>query len=134
MHTFFTLFCVFCQLHTGRLLPNAWPSEEMIRSSTYLQNAIAKPVYYYAYILLAISPIHILGLLIASASICRIIFEIVKTKKVVREYTYLVFILWPAAFIAGLTLLGFKGAGYQSRFLLPIIPATSILCAVQIVT
>ena len=41
-----------------------------------------------------------------------------------------IFALWPFSFLLGLTALGVLGAGFQSRFLLPIVPATSILTAV----
>jgi hypothetical protein len=36
---------------------------------------------------------------------------------------------WPFTFLIGLTVLGSVGAGFQSRFLLPIFPATAVLTA-----
>lgn len=42
----------------------------------------------------------------------------------------LVLSLWPLGFLAGLTLLGSLGSGFQSRFLLPMLPGTCILAAV----
>ena len=43
-----------------------------------------------------------------------------------------VFSLWPLSFLVGLTLLGVMGAGFQSRFLLPLLPATAILGSVTV--
>lgn len=43
-----------------------------------------------------------------------------------------VFSLWPLCTLLGLTFIGYKGAGYQSRFLAPILPSLSILVAVCI--
>lgn len=34
---------------------------------------------------------------------------------------------WPLAFFAGFTILGVAGAGFQSRFILPALPATAIM-------
>eukprot|EP01036_Dinobryon_divergens_P034784 gene34784-44988_t len=42
-----------------------------------------------------------------------------------------VFSLWPLSFLVGLTLLGVMGAGFQSRFLLPLLPATAILAVLH---
>ena len=43
-----------------------------------------------------------------------------------------VFSLWPLSFLVGLTLLGAMGAGFQSRFLLPLLPATAVLGSVTV--
>ena len=43
-----------------------------------------------------------------------------------------VFSLWPLSFLVGLTLLGSAGAGFQARFLLPILPATAILSSATV--
>ena len=40
---------------------------------------------------------------------------------------------WPLCFLAGLTLIGGLGGGFQSRFLLPILPVTCILACLDIV-
>lgn len=37
------------------------------------------------------------------------------------------FLLWPLSFLVGLTIVGAKGAGFQSRFLLPFLPASAVL-------
>ena len=38
--------------------------------------------------------------------------------------------LWPVVILVGMTVLGSVGAGFQTRFLLPILPATAILAGV----
>jgi hypothetical protein len=38
-----------------------------------------------------------------------------------------VLVTWPLSFLAGLTAVGIAGGGFQTRFLLPILPATSVL-------
>jgi hypothetical protein len=40
--------------------------------------------------------------------------------------------LWPVSFVVGFTLIGFLGAGYQSRFILPAMPAISILLGLAV--
>ena len=40
--------------------------------------------------------------------------------------------LWPLAYLGGLTFIGYMGAGYQNRFLAPILPATAILAGLAI--
>lgn len=40
--------------------------------------------------------------------------------------------LWPICFCTALSFIGCMGAGYQSRFLLPLLPATSILASFAI--
>jgi len=47
--------------------------------------------------------------------------------------TILVFALWPVGFLAGLTFLGSLGSGFQSRFLMPMLPGSAILSAVCVV-
>ena len=37
--------------------------------------------------------------------------------------------VWPLSFLLGLTVLGAAGAGFQSRFLIPALPATAVLTA-----
>jgi hypothetical protein len=51
----------------------------------------------------------------------------------VDENATTVLSVWPLAFLGGFTILGWLGAGYQTRFILPIIPATSILTSVALV-
>lgn len=41
--------------------------------------------------------------------------------------TLLLFSLWPVGFLVGLTLLGSAGSGFQSRFLMPMLPGSAIL-------
>lgn len=44
------------------MMPNAWPSQEMVQRSLFLQAALAKPWYTYFTVLLRFSPVHIIGL------------------------------------------------------------------------
>ena len=44
----------------------------------------------------------------------------------------LVLSIWPLTFLIGLSILGRLGAGYQTRFILPILPATSVLASILI--
>lgn len=102
-------------------MPNAWPSSSMIASSQYLQIAIAKPFYYYIMVLATISPIQVLGLLQSLLQL-----------RPSASPLFIILLLWPVSFLFGLTLVGLRGGGYQTRFLLPILPATSILAAIGI--
>mmetsp|Transcript_23319 Transcript_23319/g.40353 ORF Transcript_23319/g.40353 Transcript_23319/m.40353 type:complete len:156 (-) Transcript_23319:8-475(-) len=43
--------------------------------------------------------------------------------------TLLLFSLWPIGFLVGLTVLGSAGSGFQSRFLMPMLPGSAILSA-----
>ena len=43
--------------------------------------------------------------------------------------TLLLFSLWPVGFLVGLTVLGSAGSGFQSRFMMPMLPGSAILSA-----
>ena len=48
------------------------------------------------------------------------------------EVRIAIFALWPLGFLVGHTLLGCCGGTYQTRFLLPILPATAVLAAAYV--
>lgn len=113
----------------------------MISKSVYLQEVIARHPFSYVTRLFAINPTHIIGLLFGASFLFLLIHElrvfVLKTPTGACNHRSSnlqlgVFILWPISFLAGLTLIGLLGGGYQIRFLLPILPATSILTAICI--
>ncbi len=55
-----------------------------------------------------------------------------KTSHLLFTAKIVVFSLWPASYLFCLTVLGAMGAGFQSRFLMPMLPATAILCAIAV--
>jgi hypothetical protein len=133
------------QQHTGRWLPNAWPSLAMLQASAFLRTALNQTQFFYLRILLEFSPLQVLGILFG------LIVSLTYVSKHMWQYCHCTsrrnringdnfvafggsghvcsLLMWPLAFIAGCTLVGALGGGYQSRFILPIIPATSILAA-----
>lgn len=57
---------------TGRLIPNSWPSETMIKNSVFLQQAIDRPWYFYLEKLLVLSPVIFIGLCVTATSAFRL--------------------------------------------------------------
>ena len=49
--------------YTGRLTPNAWPSEKMKQTSSFIRHAINKPYYTYLLTLTKISSTHLIPLM-----------------------------------------------------------------------
>lgn len=142
------LLC-FAQSVTGRLLPNAWPSKKMIEQSLYLQKAMDRSVAAYFIDLFKFSPLQLLGMLFGVITIVAFVLytlselrmgTISNQKKKVSLYSksgikllaLASFSLWPLGFVGGLTLIGGLGGGFQIRFIVPIIPATSILASIAI--
>ncbi len=132
---------------TGRWLPNAWPSQKMIEKSVYMQEALNKPFHYYVTMITKISPVHVFGcmLLLMSAlssawgTICGLIKDRSRIDKIlfvdiemISSLEYWILFLWPLGFLSGHTFVGMKGGGYQTRFLLPALPATSIITAIGV--
>lgn len=123
---------------TGRLLPNAWPSATMLANSEFVKSAVGKGTWTYFRILFEFSPAHMVGL---SASVLCILQYISKTvwtsRGAVRNswlYLAVVMLSWPVCFIVGFTILGMAGAGFQSRFILPALPATAVLTAIFVIS
>lgn len=116
----------------------------MLKNSSFVRAAVNKPFYYYLQVLLTFSPCHVIGIIFAAVlviSIARHLWynkksiklnEISNSPSAISMAHIIVFSLWPASFLVGLTLLGLRGSGYQSRFLLPLLPATAILCSIAV--
>lgn len=124
-------------------MPNAWPSETMLRQSSFVRAAVNKPPYYYLQVLVSLSPCHVIGIILGAVLALNLVklswrwwssqnSTVSMSSRNVAFYKLVVFSLWPASFLAGLMLLGVRGAGYQSRFLLPLLPASAILCSVAV--
>lgn len=113
----------------------------MLRHSKFVAAAVAKPYHYYFSTLSVFSPIHIVGLAVGVILSGRIALKLffVCDQTWAKFYSrqddiIAVLLLWPLGFLVGLTILGVLGAGFQTRFLAPILPATSILgsyCAIN---
>jgi hypothetical protein len=121
-------------LNTGRMLPSALPSNEMLEKYPFVRRAVMKPWYTYLLSITAISPLHCFGLCVFSALIVRFFFhkfvvphiltgKVLAEKKVLSIFKSLTEIgLLPLSFLFFLTILGLLGGGYQTRFILPILP------------
>eukprot|EP01034_Spumella_vulgaris_P027783 gene27783-34553_t len=92
---------------TGRYTPNAWPSSTMLKNSPFVLKAVNQPFHFYLTVL------------------CRA-NSTTNNDNFTAMSKIVVYSLWPASYLLCLTLLGVRGAGYQSRFLLPLLPATAI--------
>ena len=138
-------WAVLYHMHTGRWLPNAWPSASMLQASAFLRLAVNKPVTFYLEQLLEFSPMQVLGLAFGIAVSARYLGKHLwqflhcnSRRSRINGDNFVAYggsghvtalLAWPVAFIAGVTLIGATGGGYQTRFLLPILPATSVLGA-----
>ena len=120
--------------YTGRMIPNAWPSKTMLKNSPYVRHAVEKKVWTYLTVMFEFSPVHIVGLASAFPYFTEAFKRFYHFCSWENNVSICMFILlvWPLSFIAGLTALGSAGAGFQSRFLLPALPATSILVALSV--
>lgn len=149
--------CLCAQSITGRLLPNAWPSRQMIERSLYLQAAMSRNTAAYLIDLFKFSPLQLVGLLLGLAAVVCVSVslllqllkrgrgggggveagESLKAKDSQRELSLescalASFSLWPLGFVAGLTLIGALGGGFQVRFIVPLLPATSVLASLAV--
>jgi hypothetical protein len=126
-------------------MPNAWPSASMISNSLFLQQATQRHPFSYITRVFAVSPLHTIGLLFGLFLLLKGIFYTItrlsrysvsgeespsRPSHSVRRLALLS--VWPLAFLGGLTLIGVLGGGYQTRFVLPVLPATAILAGVAI--
>ena len=146
---------------TGKLLPTAWPSEELLKRSQFVKKAVEKPWYSYLQTICTISPLMACGLIIGGVCLLLTLYHIMtpimidimrmkekygrySTKKI-REmnenelrrtwlpmYRLGVLVLWPLGYIVGHTLLAALGAGTQTRFILAAVPGCSVLLAIAI--
>jgi hypothetical protein len=134
------------QIHTNRLLPNAWPSAQMISKSVYLQEVTSRHPFTYLTRLFTLNPLHFIGLLFGTLFIFILLYQLQRScnsspppsshhlAPLLPSLPLHIALLaiWPLSFLLGLTLIGLLGGGYQIRFILPILPATSILTAICI--
>jgi hypothetical protein len=119
---------------TGRWMPNAWPSPSLIAHNKFLQRAVSHPWHYYLSTLLRFSPAACVGLLATALRPVSIWYHKRRLRQASRKTERvamwcLILAAWPGAFLAGLTLLGVMGAGFQARFALPVVPAACVLTA-----
>jgi hypothetical protein len=103
----------------------------MVAASPFLQRAIAKGAGAYVDILLRFAPVYLIGLsfpvlgigggLLRDASFT--------VSSVIQHSRYLMIDMWalPAGYLLGLSVLAAMGAGAQSRFMLPALPALAVL-------
>lgn len=89
----------------------------------------------YVQTLLEYTPVHLAGLVAVSISIglfsiCYLIKSGSPSHIMSGTIMLAVISVWPLAYIASLTVLGAAGAGFQSRFLLPALPATAVLTSI----
>ena len=111
----------------------------MVEKSAYLQEALKKPFFHYFTVLATISPVHVYGIVLLSTGTIihlRSNSSMNRALKVMFKSKFSRFIIecwslaiWPLAFLVGHMLVGIFGGGYQTRFILPIIPATSMITA-----
>ena len=105
----------------------------MISNSTFLQGAINKSAGAYFRLLLNTSPIHLVGLMYALGLLLYSKTVLGPNENRLKNSVNIIAIIsWPLCFLVGLSTLGFLGAGFQSRFLLPMLPLTSILSALPV--
>jgi hypothetical protein len=123
----------------------------MLQRSSFVRAAVAKPWPTYLLTLLQVSPLHLLGLL----GVCVVLVWVVtgartcsavsseRSKETAQRVGWqgglsphvravlpvVVLSAWPAAFLVGLTVLGAAGSGFQSRFLMPMLPGSAVLSA-----
>jgi hypothetical protein len=138
-------WAILYQLRTGRLMPNAWPSRSLLATSAFVRSAVGKPPTYYAKTLLEFSPMQAVGALFGTlvflrfaGKLCWQFLHCSSRKSRINGENIVPYgcsgrlcalSVWPLAFLAGLTLVGVLGGGFQSRFIVPIVPATSVLAA-----
>lgn len=118
----------------------------MISKSMYLQEVINRHPFSYITRVFSVNPIYSIGLLFGIITLIVTIVKLfhffiqyfLQNKEKINfncsyfEILIFVLIIWPLSFLFGLTIIGFLGGGYQTRFLLPILPATSILSSICI--
>jgi hypothetical protein len=73
-------WCITYYHYTGRLSPNAWPSEKMKQASSFIRHAINKPYYTFLLTLTKISSTHLIPLMFT------IIISICITIKIIELY------------------------------------------------
>jgi hypothetical protein len=122
----------------------------MLQRSSFVRAAVGKPWHTYAVTLAHCSPLHWAALLGAGVLVVRVLpvlwtvlwYNRARTstdKSLAGVQTsanrllllpILALAVWPVGFFVALTLLGSLGSGFQSRFLMPMLPGSALLTAV----
>ena len=116
-------------------MPNAWPSGEMLEKSAYMRNVVSRPWYYYISIIISISPIHCIGILYGIRTTAIFITNILCEKSLemqMKNFSNRILVIvslfiWIIGVMGGHTVIGILGAGYQSRFMLLLVPPCCVL-------
>eukprot|EP01039_Chlorochromonas_danica_P010131 gene10131-11213_t len=133
--------------YTGRWLPSAWPSEEMIQTFPFLAQAVSRPWHHYLLLLFTLHPIYMVAVGVSSMLLylaaVDLLSLLMKTgfRRVSAGHPSIpsrndlflslaTFSTYPFAFLCALTVLGAAGAGFQARFLLPALPGWAVLASV----
>jgi hypothetical protein len=114
----------------------------MISKSVYLQQVISRHPFAYLSRVFAVSPLHSVGFLFGFILLLVLIIQAISSSRhsSLRHFFQSskttvqigLLILWPLTFLIGLTGIGLLGGGYQTRFTLPVLPATALLTAIAI--
>lgn len=113
----------------------------MLEQYPFVREAMNKPVTFYFETLFLYSPLQFISVIFMFMLLAKFLKTVVHTLKKGKQLglpilrndaTLLVFGTWPVAFLFGLTFLGTIGSGFQSRFMLPALPALAIMAAVAI--
>jgi len=91
------------------------PSHELIKVYPFIRMMVNRPWHFYFTCWAVIAPVYLL-------TFFNILYSI-KSKRISPE------IIWAFSFLIPLTLLGLNGWGFQTRYVVPAIPALAILCA-----
>lgn len=146
---------------TGRWMPNAWPSGEMLKNSPYMLKVVRRPWFYYLKLLCEAAPAHLMGmsygvwrcaqwirsltqLLVQCAAVAGADSTVVTSAEDRMNRILVLFspddcvvillTLWCLAVLVGNNVLGVMGAGYQTRFIAPLATPCCILTALLMVT
>jgi hypothetical protein len=135
-------------LNTGRMLPSAIPSLEMLEKYPFVLRAVMKPWYTYLISISSVSPLHAFGMCSFVVVGLRYLYQLVPSLVLKREivkketrssekdflcefkfefesFAWIGFL--PLSFILFLTILG---GGYQTRFILPVLPFSCFITSV----
>lgn len=132
-------------------MPSAIPSKEMLEKYAYVAKAVNKPWHTYLLTLLQIAPYHLIGLPFIMIGGIFTLFKVLESNKrketINQRNQFAVFAdspqftlaidlfclcVLPFGYVGLLTLVGILGGGYQTRFILPILPASAIVSAIII--
>jgi hypothetical protein len=106
--------------------------------SVFVRSALMdKPWYFYLQQCCTIMPLYFIALLVGCAALCVTLIAMIPSLRIrlsddqIRIWLILS-ALWTYlfAFLAGLTVLGMLGGGFQTRFLLPISPIVAVIVAI----